>query len=81
VGIETWKAQINCANLSRATGCRRAAATAKKYPRWWYDWNLQLTRFSNRIAAYFALMDDRYPSTDDQQALHVDFPTPMPSTL
>lgn len=48
----------------------------KKYPRWWYDWNLQLTRFTNRIAVYFALMDDRYPSTDDQQAVHLDFPYP-----
>ena len=48
----------------------------KKYPRWWYDWNLQLTRFSNRIAVYVALMDDRYPSTDDQQAVHLDFPYP-----
>ena len=37
----------------------------KKYPRWWYDWNLQLSRLSNRIAVYFALMDDRYPSTDE----------------
>jgi hypothetical protein len=48
----------------------------KKYPRWWYDWNLQLTRFSNRIAVYFALMDDRYPSTDDQQSVHLDFRYP-----
>ncbi|MGH3249286.1 MAG: DUF4389 domain-containing protein [Trebonia sp.] len=48
----------------------------KKYPRWWYDWNLQLTRFSNRIAVYFALMDDHYPSTDEQQAVHVEFPYP-----
>ncbi len=48
----------------------------KKYPRWWYDWNLQLARFSNRIAVYFALMDDRYPSTDEQQAVHLDFPYP-----
>jgi hypothetical protein len=48
----------------------------KKYPRWWYDWNLQLTRFSNRIAVYFALMDDRYPSTDDEQSVHLDFPYP-----
>jgi hypothetical protein len=48
----------------------------KKYPRWWYDWNLQLTRFSNRIAVYFALMDDRYPSTDQEQAVHLDFPYP-----
>jgi hypothetical protein len=43
---------------------------------WWYDWNLQLTRFTNRIAVYFALMDDRYPSTDEQQAVHLDFPYP-----
>jgi hypothetical protein len=48
----------------------------KKYPRWWYDWNLQLTRFSNRIVVYLALMDDRYPSTDEQQAVHLDFPYP-----
>jgi len=48
----------------------------RKYPRWWYDWNLQLTRFTNRIAIYFALMDDRYPSTDEEQAVHLDFPYP-----
>ncbi|MBV8990955.1 MAG: DUF4389 domain-containing protein [Solirubrobacterales bacterium] len=48
----------------------------KKYPRWWYDWNLQLTRFSNRIIAYLALMDDRYPSTDEQQAVRLNFPYP-----
>jgi hypothetical protein len=48
----------------------------KKYPRWWWDWNLQLARFSNRIFAYVALMDDRYPSTDEQQAVHLDFPYP-----
>jgi hypothetical protein len=48
----------------------------RKYPRWWYDWNLQLTRFTNRIAVYFALMDDHYPSTDEEQAVHLDFPYP-----
>jgi Domain of unknown function (DUF4389) len=48
----------------------------KKYPHWWYDWNLQLTRFSNRIAVYFALMEDRYPSTDEEQAVHLNFPYP-----
>ena len=47
-----------------------------KYPRWWYDWNLQLTRFSNRVGVYVALMDDRYPSTDEEQAVHLDFPYP-----
>lgn len=48
----------------------------KKYPRWWYDWNLELMRFGNRIGVYIALMDDEYPSTDEQQAVHLDFAYP-----
>ncbi len=48
----------------------------QKYPRWWFDWNLQLMRFSARIGIYLALMDDRYPSTDEQQSVHLDFPYP-----
>lgn len=48
----------------------------QKYPRWWFDWNLEFLRFSNRIAAYLALLDDRYPSTDETQAVHLDFPYP-----
>src|SRR6266571_6075725 len=48
----------------------------QKYPRWWFDWNLELLRFSTRIAAYLALMDDRYPSTDEHQAVALDFPYP-----
>ena len=48
----------------------------QKYPRWWFDWNLQLGRFSNRIGAYLALMDDRYPATDEVQAVHLELPYP-----
>jgi hypothetical protein len=48
----------------------------EKYPRWWFDWNLELMRFSNRVGVYCALMDDRYPSTDDHQAVHLDFGYP-----
>jgi Domain of unknown function (DUF4389) len=48
----------------------------RKYPRWWFDWNLELLRFSNRIYIYLALMDDRYPSTDDGQSVRLDFPYP-----
>lgn len=48
----------------------------QKYPLWWYHWNRELLRFSNRINVYLALMDDRYPSTDDEQAVHLDFPYP-----
>jgi hypothetical protein len=48
----------------------------QKYPRWWFDWNLELLRFSNRIGVYLALMDDRYPSTDEHQSLALDLPFP-----
>jgi hypothetical protein len=48
----------------------------RKYPRWWFDWNLELLRFSNRIYIYLALMDDRYPSTDEGQSVRLDFPYP-----
>jgi len=53
----------------------------RRYPRWWFDFNLELTRFSNRVGIYLALMDDRYPSTDDQQALHLDLDHPEDGTL
>lgn len=48
----------------------------QKYPRWWFDWNLELLRFSNRVGIYLLLMDDRYPSTDEQQSVRLDFPYP-----
>ena len=48
----------------------------QKYPRWWFDWNLNLLRFSNRVTAYIALLDDRYPSTDEEQSVHLDFAYP-----
>ena len=48
----------------------------QKYPRWWFDWNLELLRFTNRITIYLALMDDRYPSTDEHQSVRLDFSYP-----
>jgi hypothetical protein len=48
----------------------------QKYPRWWFDWNLELQRFGNRVGAYLALMDDRYPATDDHQSVHLDYDYP-----
>jgi hypothetical protein len=48
----------------------------QKYPRWWFDWNLELQRFGNRVTAYLALMDDRYPSTDDHQSVLLEYPYP-----
>jgi Domain of unknown function (DUF4389) len=48
----------------------------QKYPRWWFDWNLELQRFSSRVSAYLALLDDRYPSTTDHQSVHLDYAYP-----
>jgi hypothetical protein len=48
----------------------------QKYPRWWFDWNLELLRFMNRVEIYVALMDDRYPSTDERQSVSLDFVYP-----
>ena len=48
----------------------------QKYPRWWFDWNLALTRFSTRVAVYLALLRDEYPSADDEQAVHIQIPYP-----
>ena len=48
----------------------------EKYPRWWFDWNLELTRFTGRVTVYAALLDDRYPSTDERQSLRLDIPYP-----
>jgi hypothetical protein len=48
----------------------------RKYPRWWFDFNLELLRFTNRVGVYFGLLTDRYPSTDEQQSVRLDFPYP-----
>jgi len=52
-----------------------------RYPRWWFDFQLALTRFSWRVGAYFLLLRDEYPSTEDQQAVHLDVDYPDASQL
>lgn len=48
----------------------------RKYPRWWFDWNVALTKFSARVGAYFSLLTDEYPSTDEEQSVHIEIPYP-----
>jgi hypothetical protein len=48
----------------------------RKYPRWWHDFNVQMLRFSNRVLAYLTLLRDEYPSTDEEQAVHLEMPYP-----
>ncbi len=48
----------------------------QKYPKWWFDWNLELTRFNTRVFCYVSLLQDEYPSTDEEQSVHLDLVYP-----
>ena len=48
----------------------------QKYPRWWFDFSVQLTRFTTRIGLYIGLLTDDYPSTDAEQGLHLEIDYP-----
>jgi hypothetical protein len=83
VSGETWQSTSN-GHTSQAAGVGGLLFFApllmilfrQKYPRWWFDWNLELQRFGNRVGVYLALMDDRYPSTDEHQSVHLDYAYP-----
>jgi hypothetical protein len=46
------------------------------YPRWWFDFARELTRFGARVGAYLALLTDRYPSTVEEQSVHLEIDYP-----
>ena len=48
----------------------------QKYPRWWFDWNVALIKLSTRVSTYIGLLTDVYPSTDEEQAVHIEIPYP-----
>jgi Domain of unknown function (DUF4389) len=48
----------------------------QKYPRWWFDWNVNLLAFTNRVLAYLFLLTDVYPATDEDQIVHLEVPYP-----
>lgn len=48
----------------------------QRYPRWWFDFGRELTRFSTRVGVYFLLLTDQYPSTEDEQAVHLEIDYP-----
>ena len=51
-----------------------------KYPRWWFDWNRELLRFLARVHTYSVLMNDQYPSTDEEQWVQLEFEYPNVET-
>lgn len=48
----------------------------RRYPRWWFDFSRELARFGTRVAAYAALLTDQYPSTVDEQSVHLEIDYP-----
>ncbi len=48
----------------------------QKYPKWWYNFNVELVKFGTRVGAYVFLLRDDYPSTDEEQAVHISIPYP-----
>jgi hypothetical protein len=48
----------------------------QKYPKWWFDWNVALVGFCTRVWVYLALLRDEYPSTDEEQAVHIEIQYP-----
>ena len=48
----------------------------ERYPRWWFDFALQFNRFATRVGAYLVLLTDQYPSTEDEQSVHLDLDYP-----
>jgi hypothetical protein len=63
-----------------------ASATAlmilftQSYPRWWFDFARELTRFETRVGAYLVLLTDQYPSTVEEQSVHLEIDYPNVET-
>ena len=63
-----------------ATGLAVATAlmivVRQRYPRWWFDFSRELTRFEGRLTAYLALLTDQFPSTVEEQSVHIEIDYP-----
>ncbi len=72
---ESWKVVYNAGGILFAATLL-LILFRQKYPRWWFDWNIALTKFTMRVFAYLFLLRDEYPSTDQEQAVHIELPYP-----
>jgi hypothetical protein len=89
-GTTTTTTTGDASQTARATGLGIAGSLSvatglmiifrQRYPRWWFDFQFQLTRFSTRVGAYLALLRDEYPSTEDEQAVHLELDYPNAAT-
>src|SRR5262245_6967018 len=85
-GDRAWIGSHTAGVASGGVALRLAPVAAmllfrRTYPGWWFEWNREFTRYFNRIGVYLLLMDDRYPSTEDHQAVRLDFERPDAARL
>jgi hypothetical protein len=88
-GTYTWSSGDHQTTKSGAAGIGLLVAAPllmilfrEKYPRWWFDWNVNLLGFTNRVGAYCFLLTDVYPATDEDQSVHLTVPYPdVPNDL
>ena len=74
ISSASWSAGSITTSLAVVTGL--LIIFRQRYPRWWFNFALEFNRFAARIGAYFALLTDQYPSTEDEQAVHLDLDYP-----
>ena len=74
-GLELWRLLLSAGGLVFLP-VLLVILFRRKYPRWWFDWNLELTRFAMRVYAYLVLLRDEYPSSDEPQGVHLDVDYP-----
>jgi len=85
-GILTWGAHVEGWRASLTAGgllflpLVLMTLFRRKYPKWWFDWNLAFSKFSYRVSAYILLLRDEYPSTDEEQAVHLELVYPDAQT-
>jgi Domain of unknown function (DUF4389) len=82
-GSFTWSNGGHESTRSGATGIGLLFAAPllmilfrQKYPRWWFDWNVNVLAFANRVGAYLFMLTDVYPATDEDQVVHLVVPYP-----
>ncbi len=74
--IRTTRETIGGLASGLATATALLIIFRQRYPRWWFDFARELTRFEARVGAYAALLTDQYPSTVEEQSVHLEIDYP-----
>jgi hypothetical protein len=74
--VKTTRDTVGGLAASLGTATALMILFRQRYPRWWFDFSRELARFVARVGAYAALLTDQYPSTEDEQSVHLEIDYP-----